>query len=286
MPEFWEIVFRSIVTLFTLLFLTRLMGKRQIAQATFFEYIVGVTIGSIAGFISADVDDRFLNGFVSMIIWALIPFLFSYLSVKSKTVSDIVEGNARVLIKDGKIMEDNLKKENYTGEELLEQLRLKDVFSIADVEYALLEQNGQISVLLKKENQPLTAKDLNIQGAPSREPQTVILDGNVMLEPLATTGLSKRWLHTTLNKMGIPLENVYIGQVDSYGQLNVDLYDDQITVPVPQEKPLTLSTLKKCQADLETFSLETKNNMAKKEYEKGAQSLKKIIEEVKPFLQS
>lgn len=286
MPEFWEIVFRSIVTLFTLLFLTRLMGKRQIAQATFFEYIVGVTIGSIAGFISADVDDRFMNGFVSMIIWALIPFLFSYLSVKSKTVSDMVEGNARVLIQDGKIMEDNLKKENYTGEELLEQLRLKNVFSIADVEYALLEQNGQISVLLKKENQPLTSKDLNIQGAPSREPQTVILDGNIMLEPLATTGLSKRWLETTLDKMGIVLDNVYIGQVDSYGQLNVDLYDDQITVPVPQEKPLTLSTLKKCQADLETFSLETKNNVAKKEYEQGALRLKQMIEGVKPFLQS
>ncbi|WP_232699651.1 DUF421 domain-containing protein [Brevibacillus daliensis] len=286
MPGIWEIFLRSIFTLFSLLFLTRIMGKRQLAQATFFEYVVGVTIGSIAGFISTDIESNFFHGFISMLIWALVPFLLSYLSLKSKVVNDLVEGNARILIKDGKIMEDNLKKENLNGEELLEQLRLKNVFSVADVEFAVLEQNGHLSVMLKKENQPLTPKDLNIKPAPIKEPQTVILDGNVMLEPLATTGLSKRWLFTTLHKMGIPIDNVYMGQVDSYGQLHVDLYDDQITVPIPQEKPLALSVLKKCQADLEMFSLETKNTSAKKDYEKSSKQLKQIVEGLTPFLQN
>ncbi|QOT00765.1 DUF421 domain-containing protein [Brevibacterium sp. JNUCC-42] len=286
MAGIWEIFLRSFFTLFSLLFLTRLMGKRQIAQATFFEYIVGVTIGSIAGVISTDVEDNFINGFVSMLIWALVPFLLSYLSIKSKIVNDLIEGNARVLIKNGKIMEENLKKENYSGEELLEQLRLKNIFSVSEVEFAALEQNGHVSVLLKKENQPLTQKDLNIKPAPIKEPQTVILDGNILLEPLANTGLSKRWLFMTLNKLGIPVDNVYMGQVDSYGQLHVDLYDDQITVPIPQEKPLTLSILKKCQADLETFTLETKNKSAKQEYEQSAKHLKQIVDNLKPFLQS
>ncbi|CEH32345.1 hypothetical protein AM501_30855 [Aneurinibacillus migulanus] len=285
MPSWVEIVVRTVVSIVTLLVLTRIIGKRQISQMTFFEYVAGITIGSIAGFISTDLEGNFLHGFTSMIIWALIPALLGYLALKSKTVNDIVEGNATILIKDGKIMEDNLKKERMSGEELLEQLRLKNAFSVADVEFALLEQSGEVSVLLKRDKQPLTPKDLQMKPAPIKEPQTVILDATIMLEPLATAGLSTKWLHTTLDKMGISLDNVYMGQVDSYGQLHVDLYDDQITPPTPQEFPLVLATLKKCQADLETFALETKNEQAKREYEANAKALKQVVEQVTPLLQ-
>ncbi|AMA74147.1 MULTISPECIES: DUF421 domain-containing protein [Aneurinibacillus] len=285
MPNFLEVIIRSIISIVVLLFLTRLMGKRQLSQITFFDYVVGITIGSLAAFISSDLEANWLHGFTSLFIWALIPILFGYLALKNKKFNDIVEGNATVLIKDGKIMEENLKKERYAGEELLEQLRLKNVFSVADVEFAVLEQNGEVSVLLKKDKQPLTPSDLQMKPAPVKEAQTVILDGKIMLEPLKAAGLSVRWLHTALDKIGVSLDNVYLGQVDSYGQLYVDLYNDNITVPTPQELPLVLATLKKCQADLESFALETTDQKVKQEYEMNAKALQQVIEQVTPYLQ-
>ncbi len=285
MPSWIDIVIRSLVSIIVLFLIARLIGKRQLSEISFFEYIAGITIGSIAGFISTDLEGNLAHGFTALIVWAIVPILLGYLSMKSKTVRDIVEGKATVFIKDGKIMEDNLKKERYTTDELLEQLRLKNAFAVSDVEFAALESNGDVSVLLKKDKQPLTPSDLQMKVAPIKEPQTVIMDGKIMLEPLATAGLSKRWLDTSLNKMGIPLENVFLGQVDSYGQMNVDLYDDLITPPTPQEMPLLLATLKKCQADLETFALETTNERTKSEYESDANTLKQVLNQVTPLLQ-
>ncbi|HER2174512.1 TPA: DUF421 domain-containing protein, partial [Streptococcus pyogenes] len=93
-----------------------------------------------------------------------------------------------------KIMEDNLKKERYTTDELLDLLRKKDVYQVSDVEFAVLEATGDLSVLLKKENQPLTAKDLNIAVSSVKEPQTVIMDGEILDEPLSTIGRNRGWL--------------------------------------------------------------------------------------------
>src|SRR5690606_38998165 len=119
-----------------------------------------------------------------------------------------------VLIKDGKVLEDNLKKERLTSDELMGKLRGQQVFRMSDVEFALMEPSGAINVLLKKEQMPITPSHLGIKVAPEQEPQTVIMDGNIMDEPLATMGLSRQWLNTELEKIGVTLANVYLGQVD------------------------------------------------------------------------
>lgn len=160
----------------------------------------------------------------------------------------------------------------------------KNVFKAADVEFAVMEPSGDISVLLTKENQPLTPKHLGANVGPEQEPQTVIMDGKIMDEPLATIGLNRQWLDTELEKLGVSIDNVYLGQVDSYGQLYVDLFDDQIKVPEPQKKAALLATLKKCEADLEMFGLSTKEQNTKQMYEQCSKALEKIIDEVKPLL--
>src|SRR5690606_17076300 len=129
-------------------------------------------------------------GVVSLFIWILIPYLLNYLTLKSKNVRDFIEGSESVLIKDGKIMEDNLKKENYSVENLLNQLRKKNVFNASDVEFAVLETDGNLSVLLKKDKQPLTPNDLNIPVGFEKEPQTVIMDGQIVDEELKNRGLN------------------------------------------------------------------------------------------------
>lgn len=284
MPDWLNIVIRSVGALVYLFILTKIVGKRQLRQLTYIEYIVGISIGSIAAFMATEMDGPLYHSLIAMGIFAIFPMLSEWFSLKSKVVRDLVEGKATILIKEGKILEDNLKKERLTVEDLMEQLRLKNAFRVADVEFALMEASGEVSILMKSQNQPLTAKHLGIQVSPAEEPQAVVIDGVIMDEPLATMGLNRLWLKTELNKAGVALENVFLGQVDKAGELYLDLYDDKIKVQQSQEKKLTLATLKKCQSDLEMYALETKSPQWQMAYTDEAKHLQKLMDELVPYL--
>ncbi|MFD0680048.1 MULTISPECIES: DUF421 domain-containing protein [unclassified Paenibacillus] len=284
MPEWIEVAVRTLVAVVALFLITKVLGKRQISQLSLFEYITGITIGSLAAVISLDIEANWYLGLVSMLVWGAVSLGIELLQLKSKRARDFIDSKASVLIKDGKIQEDNLKKERLTTDELLEQLRKKNIFRAADVEFAIMESSGDINVLLKKEYQPITPAHMGMKVGPEQSPQAVIMDGVMMKEPLAVLGLNPGWLNTELEKQGILLENVFLGQVDSYGQLYVDLYDDKIKVPAPQEKAVLLATLKKCEADIEMFSLSTKEKQTKQMYADCSETLMKVISDVKPYL--
>ncbi|WP_289142665.1 DUF421 domain-containing protein [uncultured Brevibacillus sp.] len=284
MPDWLNIALRTIGSLAYLLILTKIIGKRQIKQLTYIEYIVGITIGSIAAFLATEMDGPVYHSLIAMGIFALFPVVMEWLSLKSKKLRDFFEGKSTVLIKEGKILEDNLKKERLTAEDLMEQLRIKNVYKIADVEFALMETSGEISVLLKSQNQPITPKLMEWAVAPVEEGQVIIMDGVIMDEPLATAGLNRRWVRTELQKAGVALENVFLAQVDKGGELYLDLYDDKIKVPQAQAMKMTFATLKKCQADLELFALDTKNERMKLCYQRDSEELQDVIDQVKPFL--
>ncbi|MFJ5750988.1 DUF421 domain-containing protein [Peribacillus frigoritolerans] len=280
MPGWLEIVLRSFFFLIVLFVITKVLGKKQLSQLSFFEYVTGITIGNVGAELATKVEGNIIHGVLSILVFAIAPFIAGSISLKSKTFRDLVEGKASVFIKDGKVMEDNLKKEKYTIDELLGLLRKKDVFDISEVEFALLEANGDFSVMLKKQNQPITPKDLNLSVAAVKEPQTIIMDGSILDEPLSTIGLNRNWLLTELDKLGVILDNVFLGQANSNGELTVDLFDDKLKVPSPQEKPLLLATLKKCQADLELFALGTESKEAKEMFGKNSEKLQKAIDNV------
>lgn len=280
MPDWLDVVFRSILFLVVLFIITKILGKKQISQLTMFEYVTGITIGNIGAEVVTGLEQKVHLGLIALVTTAAIPFAVSFLSLKSKKARDLIDGKGTVLIKDGKILEDNLKNERVTIDELLEMLRKKDVFQVSEVEFAVLEAAGVLNVLLKKEYRPLTAKDLNIRVASEKEPQTVIMDGIIMDEPLATIGHNRGWLHTELEKLGVTLENVFLGQVNSYGELTVDLYDDQLKVAEPMQKPLLYATMKKCQADLELFALATESAEAKQMYKKNSKKLQEAMDRV------
>lgn len=284
MPDWLNIVLRSIGALVYLFILTKIVGKRQIRQLTYIEYIVGISIGSIAAFMATEMDGPIYHSLIAMAIFALFPVLSEWFSLKSKIVRNIVEGNATILIKDGKILEDNLKKERLTVEDLMEQLRLKNAFRVADVEFALMEASGEVSILMKSQNQPITPQHLGLEVSPVEEPQAVIMDGVIMDESLANMGLNRRWINTELEKAGVAVENVFLGQVDKAGELYLDLFDDKIQVPQSQERKLAMATLKKCQSDLELYALATENPQWKMAYAQEAQRLQKLVDELAPYL--
>jgi uncharacterized membrane protein YcaP (DUF421 family) len=266
------------------LLVTKLLGKKQISELSFFEYISGITIGSIAGEVIMGLERHITNGILSIGIFALMTLAADFLGLKSKKFRDFVEGKSTIFIEQGRILEDNLKKEKYSSDELLALLRQKNIFNVADVEFAVIEPRGNLSVLLKKENQPITAKDLQIKVANEKESQTVVMDGNIIDDSLRKTNKDRNWLTIELDKLGVTIDDVYLAQIDSYGELYVDLYDDQINVPTRPQSPLLLAMLKKTQADLELYALGTDSHEEKDTYSQNAKKLSQVIKQLEPFL--
>lgn len=284
LPGWVEIIIRSFVAFFILLLAPKLFRKPSIAQFSYFEASSMLIIGVILAFGSFHIGIPVGYSITALLTWIAIVVSVNYISMKSISFRNFIHGKGIPIIKDGKILEDNLKKERYTTDDLLKHLRTKNVFKVADVEFAVLESNGDINVLLKKENQPLTPKDMLIPVAPVKEPQTVVMDGKVMDEALATVGLNRGWLEGELEKQGIAIENVFLGQVDSYGELTVDLFDDKLKVAAPKEKPLLLASIKKAQADLEIFALQTENEKAKTLFVNCASEMDQVLKRVSKYL--
>jgi uncharacterized membrane protein YcaP (DUF421 family) len=284
MPEWLLIGARSILFAGVLFAITKLIGKKQISELSFFEYVSGITIGSIAGEIIMGLDNHWASGILSILIFGLVTLFADILSLKSKSFRDFFEGKGTIFIKDGKILEDNLKKERYSIDDLSSLLRQKNVFKTADVEFAVLEPRGDLSIMLKKENQPLTPKDLQLNLPQEKEPQTVIMDGKILNDPLAESGKTRKWLDMEIEKLGLTIDNIFLGQIDSYGELTVDIFDDSLKVPAPQQRPLLMAMIKKCAADLEVFSLQTDSKKAQEMYEKNTQKLNQIIQKLSPYL--
>ncbi|SHE30237.1 Uncharacterized membrane protein YcaP, DUF421 family [Desulforamulus putei DSM 12395] len=284
MPEWLVVVIRSLGLFALVLLLVRLMGKRQTSQLTLFDLVTVIVIGVVAAAISLNLIENPFNGLAALAVWTLLPIGIYLMALKYKTVRDIIQGKETVLINHGKVLEDKLLDARFTPEDLLSRLRQKNAFKVADVEFAMLEPNGEVSVLLKKQNQPVTPASLGLQVNHESVPQTVMLDGVIMDEPLTAMGLNRNWLHTELEKAGVAPENVFIAQVDSVGQLYLDLFNDAIQVPQPKTKELAYATLKKCQADCEMYALGTKQPKAKEIYSECAEQLDTVIAELKPLL--
>jgi uncharacterized membrane protein YcaP (DUF421 family) len=283
--QMWiQILLRSISLFFLTLILIRFMGKRNVSRMTPFSFVSYIVIAILAALISANMITNLAFGMVAMGVWVLLPIALDYLSVKSKWMHDLIQGRETVLVKHGKIMEENLMKTRLTGEELLRELRSKNAFSLADVEFAVMETTGDVNIFVKSDKKPITAHDLGQKVAPLTAPQTVILDGNIVNESLVSLGLNKEWLRIQLENMGVSLDNVFIGQVDSSGDLYIDLFDDAVELPQPKVKEMLYANLEKTQASLMTFALETKDENAKVMYSKNAEKLKQLMTKLEPYL--
>ena len=278
------LLFNSAILFFLTLILTRYMKKKSLSNATPFDFISYMIVAIIITLISLNVIPNIYFGLITLAVWAVTPIILDYAAMKSKWLYNIINGKERVLIKDGKVMEDNLSKERMTGQEFIQALRSKKAFNLADVEFAVMETTGDINVSLKADKKPITSYDLGQKVAPKTEPQTVILDGNMLNEGLTNIGLNQGWLRTQLENKGVDLENVFIGQVDSSGDLYLDLFDDMIQVPKTQIKEMLYASIQKSQADLMSFYLETENKAAKAMYLKNSEKLKKVMEKLEPYL--
>ena len=223
--DFWEMIMRTTFAFLVLLILARFMGKKQISQLTFFHYVTGITIGSIAADIAGESRTPFINGIISMIWWAILTMLMSYIAFKSKKARIILDDQPTIVIYEGKIVEGSLKKLRLHLNDLTMMLREQSIFSFTDVHYALLETNGQLSVLKKAELQGATKKDVNANApVPKYIPTELIAEGKIATRNLIELNLTEEWLYDELKKQGVgKVEHVFFAEVQTDGSLQIDL---------------------------------------------------------------
>lgn len=284
MQNWLVVVLRTLILFLLVLAVIRLMGKGSLSKATPFRFVSYIVIAIITSSIILNLIPNITFGFIALSVWILLAILLDYLSLKSKWIHDFINGRETILIKEGKVMEENLLEVRLTGEELLRELRSKNAFTLADVEFAVMESTGEINVLFKSDKKPITPHDLQRKVAPLSEPQTVILDGNILDEPLSNMGLNREWLKVQLSSQGVSLDNVFIGQVDSSGDLFIDLFDDSIQIEQSKVKELLYASISKAQSDFLTFGLETNDERAKQMYFSNANKLKDMMDKLEPYL--
>lgn len=212
-------ILRTLLGFSVLFFLTRILGKKQLSQMTFFTYITGIALGNIAGDMVVHRDIKLVDGITGITLWAFLTLTIEYIALKSAKARILLDGEPTIIIKQGKISEKAMKSNKLNMDDLTMLLRIKNIFSITEVDYAILEPNGQISVLKKVENENVTNKNAGIPLTPRRFlPSELVVDGRLVKKNLTELSLSEDWLANELRKKGISrFEEVFYAELQSDG---------------------------------------------------------------------
>jgi uncharacterized membrane protein YcaP (DUF421 family) len=217
-----EIVFRSISTYIILLVLGRIIGRKLISRITFFDFIVGITLGSIAVRIALGSQESPLLASISAIVITIMVVISDYLDIKSIKFRKLVDGEPIILISNGKLLDYNLKEVKITINKLMMQLREKDIFNIDDVALAVIESDGELTVLLKENKQPITTGDLNISTNYTGLMSDIIIDGKIMYNNLKCTNHDEQWVREQLKTHNIyDIEDVFYAGLNATGILYI-----------------------------------------------------------------
>ena len=211
--------FRSIVLYILVLIVMRLMGKREIGQLQPFELAIAIMIADLASIPMTEIGIPIYYGIVPILGLLMMHMFISFLNMKSIKAREILCGRPSILIYRGKIIEQELKKQRFTINELEERLRGNDVFNIGDVEYAILETSGQVTVIQKPEKRNVTPEDLNINPDYEGIPYDLVVDGKVMTENLKELGKNYKWLEKQTEKFNIKPEEALVVTLDAKGQI-------------------------------------------------------------------
>jgi uncharacterized membrane protein YcaP (DUF421 family) len=228
MSDLTVTILRTMYSVFLLILCTHIIGKQAISRLTYLHYIVNITLGSIAGNLAFEYKLNAFNLTASIVLFTALSVLLSYIALKNRTLKRWIIGEPVILIDKGKILEKNLSKMNMSLEVLSQSLRRKDIFDINEVECAILETDGELSVLKKPIYLPVTRKDLSLQTSNSSFPAELIVDGEIIFENLTKRNLTIKWLEKELNKRKLTQKDVNYMVLGSNNQLYIDLYQDRL----------------------------------------------------------
>jgi len=212
------IFIRSIILYLIVLIVMRLMGKREIGQLQPFELAISIMIADLASIPMSELGIPISNGIIPILGLLVMYMAISILNMKSVNFRKIMSGQPAILIYRGKIDEKALRRESITINELQERLRVDNIFNLGDVEYAILETNGELTVIQKPEKRALTPQDMNILPEYEGIPYDLVVEGKIMHENLKIIGKDEIWLKKQLRKFDALPESTLIATIDGKGQ--------------------------------------------------------------------
>lgn len=220
--EILKIASLSLGSLIILFILTKLMGNREISQLSMFDYIVSITIGSIAAEMSTALEDDFIEPLVAMVIYAVISIVISIISNKSLKIRRLIYGNSLILLDNGELYRKNFKKAKLDLNEFLTQCRTNGFFNLNDIQTAILESSGKISFLPKSSKRAANPSDFNLNPEEEKVCVNIILDGVLLKDNLYKTGNDEIWLQKQLVSQNInKIEDIFLATCDSNNNLSV-----------------------------------------------------------------
>ena len=211
--------FRSIILYIIVLVVMRLMGKREIGQLQPFELAISIMIADLATIPMTDTGIPIGNGIIPILGLLVMHLLISLINLKSIKLREIICGKPRILIYRGKIQEKALIKERFTINELQERIRSQNIINLGDVEYAILETSGQITVIEKPNKRQTTPEDFGIIPEYEGIPYDLVVDGKVMMKNLEAIGKNYNWLKKEINKFGFNPEDALVATIDGKNQI-------------------------------------------------------------------
>lgn len=218
--ELLSVVARTMLILIILFFLTKCMGKKQVSQMNIYDYLIGITIGSVAADISLDLEKNIVAGILSLVVYGLSDVLVTYCSLKSISFRRIFSGVPTILIEQGKILENNLRKEGIDINDLQEEARQCGYFDLSKVNYAVLETTGRISFLAKAEAEYVTRKDMKIKAKDEVLSSNIIIDGILLDNNLKNMKKDQQWLEKELKHRGYhDYHNILLLTLDCNGKI-------------------------------------------------------------------
>ena len=209
------VFFRAVILYMIIIFSMRLMGKRQLGELQPSELVITILMSNIATLPIEDVNLPMLMGVVPIFTLVCLDVIMSHLSLVSRRFRRIISGSPKIIISDGEIDQIQLKKLRFSIDDLMESLRSQQVFDISEVQLAVVETTGNISVYQKQEKQPCTPEDLGLEKKSVNPPQLIIDDGEVVENALKFIGLDKTWLFETLEDEKCRPQDVFIMTADS-----------------------------------------------------------------------
>ncbi len=217
-----DVIIRALFSLITLFLVTKMLGKKQVSQLSLFDYVIGISIGNFAAEMTTNIEIQFINGIVAVLLFGFVAYLVSILTMKSIVLRRFFMGTPTVLIEKGKLLEKGLKKVKFDMNDLLEECRGNGYFDINQIEYAIMEANGKISILPKSDYKPLTVADMQLKVPQERLCANVIIDGKIMHKNLENMNKNEKWLLHELKIKGYTkLESILLATLDSNDKVNI-----------------------------------------------------------------
>ncbi len=197
--DIWKLLFSSVLSVVALFLVAKLMGHKQIAQLDFFDYITGITIGSIAAELATELENP-EKPLIAMAVYGACSVLFSFLTNKLPRSRKYLNGTPCILYDAGKLYRENLKKSKLDLSEFLLMCREQGYFDLSELQTVVFETNGRLSILPRANKRPATPEDLSLSPSPAHIPTTLIMDGHVLHQNLTAAGRDLNWLNKKLSE--------------------------------------------------------------------------------------